>query len=295
MNEGNTVNEHILTPPEIEPAPGWIASRRAHLVRELSAPEGWTPGIPHRRGWRLAGLAAATTVVLAGAALAAARVNPIDWVRGGGTSEARFSVDVTQTVRWPAPPELVCDAPAAGEFGCAPARTGRWAYRLYYRVNPQPKFTRAFALAGIADLEQRGLLTQARAAEIRAQIGAVEDEFFAKMDVLFRLSASFDTHEVRPGVLLVPPDGVPQLVTCRPSGEGMACRDLRAAVVPVGAPIYGLQMNEDWVETPARPADRNAGAADLTAVFGRSLTAAEEQLLLTMYESLAPSEESGGR
>ena len=298
MNEGNLVNKQIATPPEIEPAPGWVARRRAHLVREISASDGSAPrsrvpGFELGPRWRLVGLAAATTVVLVGAAFAAAGVNPLDWLRSGGTSEARFSVDPSQTVRWPAPPELTCEAPAAGEFGCAPRGSGRWVYSLFLRVDPQPELTRAFFLAGVAGLEQRGHLTHARAGEIRALIDAVEDEFFAKMDVLMRMSAVFDRHEIRPGVLLVPPEGVPQLVTCRPGGDGMTCRDLSAAVVPVGAPIYSLRENKEWVEVPARFADPRDGAADLTAIFGRSLTAADERLLLAFPDMLTASDESG--
>jgi hypothetical protein len=297
MKEGTIVSQRVLNPPEIEPAPGWLERRAAHLVSEIHAPD---EGVGRRfsssgarAAWRLAGVVAVTLLVFAGATLAVAGVNPLDWVRGGGTSEARFSVDPSQTVRWPAPPGLACDAPATGEFACVPTSKGRWTYGLLQRVDPQPELSRAAVLAALAALEQDGVVTRARGGEIRAQIAAVDDEFFTKMSVLLRMQAVIAAHEVRPGVFLVPPDGVPQFVTCRPDGEGMACHDLRAAVVPVGAPIYGLETNEQWVEARARVADPGDGSGDLSAVFGRSLTRAEERLLVTLSEVVYSSGESG--
>jgi hypothetical protein len=300
---GSVMNTEITTPPQIEPTPEWIELRRTHLVRELSHPPERAyearlraTALSVRPGWRLIGLLAAIAVLLAAATLAVAGENPLDWLRAGGTSEARFAVDPSQTVDWPAPPELTCPTPAAGDFACAPGHGGRWVYSFFQRVEAQPKVTRAAWLTGLKDVERRGVITPTRAEEIRALVAAVDDEFFAKLDVLMRMQAVNATHEVRPGVARVPPEGIPQLVACRPGREGIVCHDLSAAIVPVGTPIYGLRENEDWVETPARRGNPYAGAGTLHAVFGRELTPAEKQLLLALSETVSDGEagEGGG-
>jgi hypothetical protein len=174
---------------------------------------------------------------------------------------------------------------------CKPGRQDEWVYTLYERVEARPEFTREAALAGLADAERAGSVSHELAEDIRMQIAAVDDDFFRKLDVLRTVQMISSPHEVRPGVLLVPPAGIPQFATCE-AGEGseLRCRNLPASVVPVGGPIYGLLENDEWVERPfVRPGPRDV-APLFEALFGRPLTAAEQRLLITISTAAAPSE-----
>lgn len=284
------MNSQLRTPPQIEPTREWIAQRRAHLVREIEATRAHHPGSRRSPSWRLLVLAAALALLVTGVALAASGVNPLEWLRSGSPGEVRFSIDTTRTVSWAAPSHLRCAEPGGGEFTCSPAGLGRWVYDFYQRVEAQPALTRESALAALAASEARGTLSRARADRIRAQIAAVGDDFFLKLNVLLRLNSIGAAQEARPGLLLVPPDDVPQIVTCQPADERFDCRKLGAAVVPVGAPIYGLRRSTQWVEKPYHPAGPEDFAALIDGVFGRTLTAAEQRLLLTMGEIASESE-----
>lgn len=274
-------------PPTIEPTPEWIARRRAHLVRELEAAGAparsrlrprWQP-MPR---WRVIAVTAAAALLVTGAALAASGVNPLDWLRSGGPSEVRFSIDPSETVHWSAPSSLRCDAPSEGEFACSSHGSGLWVYDFLERVDAAPTLTRKSALAGLAASERSGLVSHDRAEEIRGEIGAVDDDFFLKLNVLLRLRSIGAAQVVRPGVLLVPPAGTPQIVTCRPLATGFGCKNLAAAVdVPVGAPIYALRKNNAWVEKPYSSSGPEDLVGLIEGVFGRPLTPAEERLLMT--------------
>jgi hypothetical protein len=235
--------------------------------------------------WRVLAAAVAAALLVTGVALAATGVNPLDWLRSGGPAEVRFSIDPSETVHWPAPSSLRCDAPAEDEFACSPHGAGRWVYDLLERVDAAPTLTRKSALAGLAASERAGLVSHDRAEEIRAEIGAVDDDFFLKVNVLLRLRSIGAAQVVRPGVLLVPPAGRPQIVTCRPLATGFGCRNLAAAVdVPVGAPIYALRRSDAWVEKPYSSSGPQDFVGLIEGVFGRPLTPAEERLLVTMSE-----------
>jgi hypothetical protein len=266
----------LSSPPTIQPTEEWLARRRTHLVRALeTAP-------PARRGvqpsWRVAAIAL-TVLLLAGAAVAATGYTFFDWLHAANPGEARFSIDGTRTVSWPAPEQLACDNAGEGEFSCEAGTNGRRVYESYGRVEKEFEVTRERVMAGLAEAEQQGLVSHARADEVRALIAAVEDEFFAKLNVLTSLSTVASPRQVRPGVYRIPPKGVPQIVTCRPEGSAYSCRDLAASTgVPVGAPTYGLRESKDWVETTqASSATRFDELVE--SIFGRPLTRAEEQLL----------------
>jgi hypothetical protein len=83
------------------------------------------------------------------------------------------------------------------------------------------------------------------------------------------------------------------LVACRPASERVVCHNLSATIVPVGTPIYGLRENEDWVEMQAQRGNPYAGAGTLHAVFGRELTFAEKQLVMTLPETADTTGEAG--
>jgi hypothetical protein len=276
--EGTPMSSQILNPPSIEPTTAWLAARRAHLARELHSDLLPARGLP-ARGWRLAIVAAATLLLLAGGALAANQFGLFDWLSSSNPGEARFSIDGSKTVAWPAPERIACDEAGGGEFSCAAGGSGRRVYESYGRVEKEFEVTRERVLAGLAEPERNGIVSHEEADEIRALVVAVGDDFFEKMNVLSSLSSVASPRQVRPGVYRVPPQGVPQIVTCRPDGSVYSCRDLAASTdVPVGAPIYGLRESTDWVETTQAPQGANF-AALVESVFGRPLTQAEVQLL----------------
>jgi hypothetical protein len=294
--EGSQMNEQLKSPPRLEPTPEWITSRRAHLVREIVAS---TPSVPRpvRRGravprWRVAAVALAVLVLATGAALAATGFNLLDWLRSDNPSEATFAIDTSRVYSGPAPESVSCADPSdADAFGCMPGRGDQWVYILYERVEERPEFTREAALAGLADAERAGTVSPELAEDIRRQIAAVDDEFFRKLDVLRTVEIVSSPHEVRPGILLVPPSGIPQFVTCEAGDDdGLSCRNLPASTVPVGAPIYGLVENDRWVERPFESQGPRDVAPLFEALFGRPLTAAEQRLLITIGTAASEGE-----
>jgi hypothetical protein len=294
--EGSQMNEQLKSPPRLEPTPEWITARRTHLVREIAAAPPTavdaTRRLPLRPRWRVVAIAFAVILLGSGAALAATGFDLLDWIRSDNPSEAAFSIDTSRVYSGLAPESISCADPSdADTFGCKPGRQGQWVYTLYERVEARPEFTREAALAGLADAERAGSVSHELAEDIRMQIAAVDDEFFRKLDVLRTVQMISSAHEVRPGVLLVPPAGIPQFATCE-AGEGsdLRCRNLPATVVPVGAPIYGLVENDGWVERPFERQGPRDVAPLYEALFGRPLTAAEERLLITISTAAAPSE-----
>lgn len=279
---------HLANPPTIEPRADWLAARRANLVRVLG--ESAPAQRRLRPSWRLAAVALAV-LLLAGAAVAATGYTLFDWLHSGAPGEARFSLDATRTVSWPAPDALACEDPGVGQFVCSPGRSGHWVYDVFGRVESQT-ITREAALAGLAKTEQAGGVSHEQADRIRAEIAAVSDEFFEKLNLLHTFTSIASPHEVRPGVIRVPPGDVPQFVVCRPDGDEFLCTELAASAdVPVGAPFYGLRETQDWVEEPYRQEPPNP-AAIFRSVFGRKLTPAEERLLLTI--ATAGTTQDGG-
>jgi hypothetical protein len=298
--EGSQMNEQLKSPPRLEPTPEWITARRAHLVREIVAS---TPSVPRpvRRErvprWRVAAVALAVLVLATGAALAATGFNLLDWLRSDNPSEATFSIDEGHVYSGPVPDSLSCAAATGdGTFACAPGRGGRWTYVFYNRVEAQPAFTREAALEGVADAERAGTISHELAAQVRADLGAVGDEFFRKIDLLRTVTMISSPHEVKPGVLLVPPADVPQFVTCEGADSSTyECRKLAASVVPVGAPIYGLVENDEWVEQAFQREGPRDIAPLFEGLFGRPLTPAEERLVIILGTAgrSQPGAESG--
>jgi hypothetical protein len=299
--EGSQMNEQLKSPPRLEPTPEWITARRAHLVREIVAS---TPSAPRpvRRErvvprWRVAAVALAVLVLATGAALAATGFNLLDWLRSDNPSEAAFSIDTSHVYSGPAPDSVSCaDASDADTFVCTPGRGDQWDYILYERVEDRPEFTREAALEGVADAERTGTISHDLAAQVRADLAAVGDEFFRKIDLLRTVTMISSSHEVRPGVLLVPPADVPQFVTCEGADSSTyECRKLAASVVPVGAPIYGLVENDEWVEQAFQREGPRDIAPLFEGLFGRPLTPAEERLVIILGTAgrSQPDAESG--
>jgi hypothetical protein len=295
------MNEQLKSPPRLEPTAEWITARREHLVREIvastSAPR------PARRvrsapRWRVAAVAFAVLVLATGAALAATGFNLLDWIRSDNPSEATFSIDRNRVFSGPVPESLSCAAASdEGTFPCTLGRDGPWVYVFYNRVEAQPEFTREAALAAATDAERAGTISHDLAEQVRADLNAVEDEFFRKIDLLRTVTMISSPHEVRPGVLLVPPADVPQFVTCEGADASTyECRKLASSVVPVGAPIYGLVENDEWVEQAFEREGPRDVAPLFEGLFGRRLTPAEERLIIILGTAgtSEPRAESGG-
>jgi hypothetical protein len=280
----------LSSPPTIQPTDEWLATRRNYLLRALDTSPPARRGL--QRSWRVAAIALAV-LLLAGAAVAATGYTLFDWLRSSGPGEARFSIDGTRTVGWPAPEQVACTDADAGDFSCEAGTDGRRVYESFGRVQKEFEVTRERVLAGLAQAEQLGSVSHAKAERIRALIAAVDDDFFAKLNVLAGLSTVASPRQVRPGVYRIPPNGVPQIVTCRPDGSSFSCRDLAASTdVPVGAPIYGLRESADWAETTRAPAATNFDEL-VASIFGRPLTQEEEELL-QVFATPAAGVESGG-
>jgi hypothetical protein len=286
--EGSQMKEQLKSPPRLEPAPEWITARREHLVREIvaSTSPAPRPAQPARTAprWRVAAVALAVLVLATGAAIAATGFDILDWIRSDNPSEAAFSIDTERVVSGPVPDSLSCEIPSGdGTFACAPGRGGRWTYVFYNRVEAQPEFTREVALAAVADAERAGTLSHDLAEQVRADLKAVGDDFFRKIDLLRTVTTISSPHEVRPGVLLVPPADVPQFVTCEGvDASTYECRKLASSVVPVGAPIYGLVENDEWVERAFEREGPRDVAPFFEGLFGRPLTPAEERLIIIL-------------
>ena len=278
--------EQLQSPPSLDLGPEWIAARRDHVVRLISADAPLAdraPRRPSRPSWRVVAIALAVVLLGTGAAIAATGFDILDWFRSDNPSETAFSIDTDRVVSGPVPDSVECaDVGADGTFACTPGR-GRWTYVFYNRVEAQPEFSREAALNAVAVAERAGSLSHEAADQARADFDAVGDEFFNRINLLLTVTTISSPHQVRPGVLLVPPANVPQFVTCeRAGGSTYECRNLAASVVPVGAPIYGLVENDEWVEQRFEP----EGSRDVTALyeglFGRPLTPAEERLVILL-------------
>ncbi|HEY3068783.1 MAG TPA: hypothetical protein VGJ34_00580 [Gaiellaceae bacterium] len=102
----------LSNPPTIEPTHEWLLEQRDQLVRAIEA----APlGAPSRRpSRRLVLVAAALVLVVTGSALAATGVNILDWLRSSNPGEARFSIDDSRTVKWPAPERFRATIRATG-------------------------------------------------------------------------------------------------------------------------------------------------------------------------------------
>jgi hypothetical protein len=292
------MNEQLESPPRLDASPAWIAGRRDHLVRELAA-LGETRARPLTTGprrWRVVAVALVVLALASGVAIAATQFDLLDWLRSDDPSTAAFSIDRSRVVSGAFPDSISCaEVSEERAFTCMPSRTARWVYTLYNRVESRPRFTRELALAGLEDSERAGAVTPSRAEVIRADLAAVGDEFFERIDLLATVSTISSQNEVRPGVLLVPPAGVPQFVTCEDGDAAeFTCRRLAESTVPVGAPIYGLLENDEWVEQPFEHEGPRDVAPLFEALFGRPLTAREERLVIVLGTASAAAEPEGG-
>ena len=244
-----------------------------------------------------AGLALGAALSLASVALAASGVG-LGWLTGGGVTEARFSIDATSIYSGPAATVVGCVKVSAGQLStCSASAEASRVYDLLYRVSQPTIVTRRGLLSAIDTAVRNGTLSSGAPKEYERLVSAVGDEFFAKFALLSQLQTVSASAGNARGEL-VPPDGVPSLVTCSAMSDGtIACRPLRGAHdVPVGAPIYQLRVSADWLPRPTievGPSTLNsraplAAADDVTAeVFGRPLSN-DERTVLTLLVTASP-------
>jgi len=134
-------------------------------------------------------------------------------------------------------------------------------------------------LQAIERAERRGAIAPEEAAEFRGAAERVDASFFPRLDAWLRIRQGAVIYEAPQGQRLVPPAGLPSVVTCMASEEGaLRCRDLaRANSVPIGAPVYAMEATSDWRAVPA-PA-RDGGDPLLAALWGRDLSPEELTLI----------------
>lgn len=264
-------------PPHLESLGADVSRAAERRVRELR----------RRRRAAQIGTVALSALVLTGAGLAASGVGIFGWLAGGDETEARFSVSATERYDGPAPPMLGCRDVAALRFSCTDRVGGAdRTYRLLLETSPPPFASRDDLLDKIAAAERAGTIDAAVAATVRRQVDAVSDDFFSRLTLLSQFqSVSAGVGDGR-GELL-PPEGVPGFAVCVKAVAGrLTCLDLRGATeVPVGAPIYRLEVTPDWrVRTgDVTPADDPNGYNQVfLEVFGRPLTPQEQELLTTI-------------
>ena len=241
-----------------------------------------------RRRIQLLTAVAATAVIATGAGLAASGVDLVGWLRNEDPSQASYFVDTTERYDGPAPEALGCEIDANEPYACREG-AGERRYELLTRVEPAWQVSREALHEGTGDAERRGLVSSVEAEQIHADIDAAGDDFFERLEFFSGI------HEISVGVgdsrgPLVPPRGVPMLVTCEPAAGAWSCHNLAGAIgVPVGAPIYTLVMTNDWVRAPDSVESVQEPTVD--AIWGRDLTPPEMRLLWFMLE---PAESAGG-
>ena len=249
-----------------------------------------------RRATRHALAVLVAILVLAGAGLAASGVDVFGWLGGGDPSTARFSIDAGTTYRGPAPPVLGCDRVDRPTLSChAGPLDAERVYAYLTDVYLPYLFSRRSLLDGLAKAEQSGSTNAESASEARRLVQSVPDDFFEKLNVLARLNSVGTGFGDERGPL-VPPEGVPLLITCLAAEAGsLECRPLAgAAGVPVGAPIYAARPGPDWIPAPPAQGDAltpaNYGAL-IHSIWGRELTPGEVRLLALI---LTPAADGAG-
>lgn len=241
-----------------------------------------------RRRVQVLAAVAATAAIATGAGLAASGVDLVGWLRSDDPSQASYFVDTGERYDGPAPEALGCEIEAGEPYPCREG-AGERRYELLTRVQPAAQVSREALHEGVEDAERRGRVSGVEAEQVHADIDAAGNDFFERLELFSRVHG-IGVPVGDSSVPLVPPRGVPGLVTCEPAGDAWSCRNLAGATgVPVGAPIYTLVTTNDWV----RPPDSVEGVQEPTidAIWGRELTPPETRLLWFL---LVPAESEGG-
>jgi hypothetical protein len=240
----------------------------------------------------------AAVVITGGAAFAA--TDPLGWWSANPTY-AKYGSNSAVRVHTPTAREIAC-APSGEVLRCSPARVElpsgvelvnghRSTAQLYTLIDaihpPAHSFTRHALLAYIARRRAVGAMSAAQAAHFRADITTVPDSFFAEFELGTRYGTYGVGGEIRNGLTLVPPPGIPSLVVCEPAGRGLSCQNLNGDEhAPVGAGVYGALSARNWHYQ--RVAPENGGLPP-----GFSFTRAEYRVLIDMVRFATVTHASG--
>jgi hypothetical protein len=113
-----------------------------------------------RRRRVIAAAAFAVLALLAGAAIAADRLDLLPFLRTNDRNVATYSIDRSRIYRGASPSVLVCPHVGVTEFRCTtapPAQAGRRTYDLATHVPAQPELTRRGMLTRLAAAERSGV------------------------------------------------------------------------------------------------------------------------------------------
>jgi hypothetical protein len=251
--------------PVSEPDPGAAQSppARAGLAFILADPAP-RPRRPRQRrlSRRFVVVCALALTLAAGGALAATGGFGL-WT-SPNPETANYRVDPTVHVQSPNWPMVRCAPSGPGRFSCRRSQLGPRASRLTRGGRPYSSvdtirapsdvlYERRSMLAAAAKAAHSGRIRPARARQLRGDIAAVPDRFFAAMRALARFG-SYGAGQINArGQELVPPVGVPEFLVCRPAGRALACRDLNGdPAAPVGSRVYSALATRDWRATRPR-------------------------------------------
>jgi len=270
---------------------GLIPDAQAALARILASERDPASGRRRASRRRVIAIAVVATVLAGCGALRVA--DPFGFWRSSAPGAALYGVNPALHVTAPRAADIGCARGGAATLSCT-AGAGGVRYRLISRVHAVVPFL--FTRANLLHLLATAPAEEASAAEVRrlrADIEAVPDSFFAAWAQLSRFQTlESSTAAPAAGMELVPPRGMPLLLTCERLPDGISCRDLNGdEQTPVGSGIYGAVPAPDWVAVPSRQAGAiNAlGERMVVAALGHPFTAAELRLELDLARSITPA------
>jgi hypothetical protein len=259
-------------PAQIDPDRGHEAVAQAALQRILDTSPA-PPAIVDRRV-RPRGLALVLAALVLGVGGVLAATDPMGWWSSNPT-EAHYRVNAEVRVRTPAAQQIRCRADGAGQFGCTPERercyqVGQSApycklsgvglpYMKIDAIAPPPPnslLTRSGFLKATDTALAARTITDAHAAQFRADLARVPDSFFTEL----RLAFQYGTYggagvQTQTGKTRVPPLGQPVTLICTDAGRALSCQDLNGdADAPIGAGVYAAQPGPGWRTVRTRQA-----------------------------------------
>jgi len=246
------------------------------VLSEILATKRAVPGRT-RRAWSARAVTIAFASLLVGAGAAVAATDPFGLWRSSSPGTARYSVDPARHVATSTPSLIRCAAAGSAGSRCGAQVSGQ-AYELIDRIQAPTALTRGAMTAALLQRVRGGQISTATQTGFRADLAAVSDAFFARLNEAMRFGT------VGGGGTSVPPRGVPLWLVCEPAAATIACRDLngdeRAAV---GSGVYMALPARDWVAaSDSGPFGNDSTGATtqlMTAIFGGQLTPPEARLL----------------
>jgi len=238
-----------------------------------------------RRRQTVLAVAFATLLLLAGAAVAAQKLDLLPFLHTNDRNAARFSINPSRRYRGAAPLALTCATARNGRFVCnvsGPLASGKRQYALGMRTDKVPLLSRQSMLAALTRAQAQGA-DPAQVARVRSDLDAVDDDFIRALAVVARIETVSGGGPNSPsGTERVPPAGVPAWAACRElTLTTYRCRPLAALTgVASGTPLYFLQPSADWRRVKGPQPDRFQFDRLLERVLGRKPNAAETRFFI---------------